>query len=91
MKDNELSNTTKLYLIKDFDSVLSLDLLNEVEQSQKTNIDAEFEQYILQKIQERTQAKQNKNYALADEIRNELLQKGIILKDSKEGTTYEIF
>ena len=29
-----------------------------------------------------------KNYALADEIRESLLKKGIILKDTKEKTTY---
>ena len=31
-----------------------------------------------------------KNYELADSIRNELLEKGIILKDTREGTTYEV-
>ena len=35
-------------------------------------------------------AKEEKNYSLADEIREELLKKGILLKDTREGTTYEI-
>ena len=32
----------------------------------------------------------NKDYTLADSIRNELLSKGITLKDTREGTTYEV-
>jgi len=39
-------------------------------------------------IQLRKEAKENKNYALSDEIRNKLLEKGIQLKDSREGTTF---
>lgn len=45
---------------------------------------------IEQKIADRASAKQEKNYALADEIRAELDAKGIILNDSKEGTTWDI-
>ena len=36
------------------------------------------------------EAKINKNYDLADSIRKELEEKGIILKDTREGTTFEI-
>ena len=32
----------------------------------------------------------NKNYELSDSIRDELLDKGIILTDTREGTTYRI-
>ena len=42
------------------------------------------------KINERSKAKAEKNYGLADEIRNELLNKGIELVDTKEGTTYKV-
>ena len=48
------------------------------------------EEYIKSKIEERNDAKKNKNYELADSIRNELLEKGIVLKDTREGTTYEV-
>lgn len=37
----------------------------------------------------RTDAKKNKNYELADKIRDELKNLGITLKDSKDGTTYK--
>ena len=83
LKSN-LNNNTKLYLIEDFDKVLSLDLLK------KEEINSELLNYINKKIEERKQAKLNKNYQLADSIRNELEEKGIILKDTREGTTFEI-
>ena len=37
----------------------------------------------------RTQAKQQRNFARADAIRNELLEKGILLEDSKEGVRWK--
>ena len=86
LKDSSLNNSTKLELINKFDTVLSLDLLKKEE----SKLDSETTNYINKKIEERKEAKQNKNYELADQIRKELEDKGIILKDTKEGTTYEI-
>ncbi|MCQ2432247.1 MAG: cysteine--tRNA ligase [Clostridia bacterium] len=40
-------------------------------------------------IKERADAKKAKNYARADEIRKELLEKGIVLVDTKDGTTWQ--
>ncbi len=40
-------------------------------------------------IKIRTEAKQNKNYALSDKIRDELKNLGVILQDTKEGTSYK--
>ena len=45
---------------------------------------------IQNKINERMLAKQNKEYQKADEIRNELDAMGIVLLDSKDGTTWNI-
>ena len=80
----ETSESTKLELIKDFDNVLGLELT--IENTNNSEVD---EEYIKSKIEERNDAKKNKNYELADSIRNELLEKGIVLKDTREGTTYE--
>jgi cysteinyl-tRNA synthetase len=44
---------------------------------------------IAQRIAERAAAKQAKNFAEADRIRQELLAQGIVLKDSAAGTTWE--
>ena len=83
---SELNNASKLYLVGEFDKVLSLDLLKD----NKKEIDSDLEKYILDMIAKRNDAKKEKNYALADEIRNELLEKGIMIKDTREGTIYEI-
>jgi cysteinyl-tRNA synthetase len=40
-------------------------------------------------IAERAAAKSAKNFAQADQIRKQLLEKGIVLKDSPTGTTWE--
>lgn len=85
LKDKELTDFTKLYLIDDIDKVLSLSLIEE----DKT-ISSEIEEMILRKIEERKTAKENKNYDLADKIRDELFDQGIRLIDSKDNTTYEI-
>lgn len=81
---SDISDNTKISLIKSFDEVLSLDLLKE------DKIDNKLVSYIEKMIEERKNAKQNKDFALADKIRNELQEKGIILKDTREGTTYEV-
>ena len=75
---------TKYKLVHDFDKVLSLDLLKE----NTKKVDDEEE--ILHKINLRNEAKKNKDYQKADEIREELLKKGIVLKDTREGTIYEV-
>ena len=83
----DTNDATKYALIKDFDTVLCLDLDKEEE---KAAIDGELEAYILKKIEERKEAKKNKDFATADAIRDELAAKGITLKDTREGTTYTI-
>jgi cysteinyl-tRNA synthetase len=40
-------------------------------------------------VAERTQAKKQRNFARADQIRNELAEKGIILEDSKDGVRWK--
>ena len=48
------------------------------------------EEEITKKIQKRAEAREEKNWALGDEIRDELLEKGLILKDNPEGTTWSL-
>lgn len=86
LKEEQLNNYTKLALIENFETVLSLGLLEQ----QEVVIDNALEDYIQEKINARNQAKQNEDYALADQIRSELLEKGIVLKDTRDGTVYEI-
>lgn len=83
---SDITDKTKLELIKNFDKVLSLDLLKKEEKE----IDEKLKEYILEKIEERRKAKINKDYDLADKIRIELEEKGIIIKDTREGVVYEV-
>ena len=46
--------------------------------------------YIEEEIRKRKEAKKEKNFELADQIRAELDSKGIILNDTIEGTTWDI-
>lgn len=81
---SDTDDYTKYMLIDSWDKVLSLDL------TKKDEINEELKKYIEEKIEERNIAKKNKNYELADKIRNELLDKKIMIKDTKEGTIYEV-
>ena len=83
LKDDSMNEATKIALIKDFDRVLSLDLVQEKKV-------AENEEFILELIAKRAEAKKNKDFALADSIREELLTQGIKLIDGRDGTSYEV-
>ena len=84
----DTTDATKVKLIGMFDYVLSLDLLKEREEK-KPEVDDELAAYVEEQIVLRKAAKKEKNFAEADRIRNELLEKGIVLKDTREGTTWE--
>jgi len=47
------------------------------------------EKEILHKIDERNKARENKNYEEADKIRNELLDKGVLIEDKNGKTTWK--
>ena len=85
LKEN-INNNTKLELIKEFDKVLSLDLLKE----ETKEISEDLLNKINELIKKRNDAKANKNYEEADKIRNQLLDMNIIIKDTREGTTFEL-
>jgi cysteinyl-tRNA synthetase len=96
----DTNDKTKLALIEDFERVLSLGLVDaakkmaEKETSEKqdenTGVDPELLAYINAKIEERKNAKKAKDFALADAIRGELLERGITLLDTSEGTKFTI-
>ena len=87
------NDKTKLYLLNDFDRVLSLNLVEGakklVEQAEEPQGEKdELTLYVEEQIALRAAAKKAKNFAEADRIRNELLEKGITLLDTREGTTW---
>lgn len=82
----DINDATKRELVLEFDKVLSLDLMK----SNTNDVDSNKKKYIQEMIEKRELAKREKNYVLADEIRNKLNEEGIVLKDTREGTIYEI-
>jgi len=84
---DEMNDATKKALVASFDEVLSLDLTVAEEAAA---VDAELEAFVLAKIEERKAAKKEKDFAKADAIRAELLEKGVQIKDTREGTVWEL-
>ena len=67
LKDDSLNSSSKLYLVEKFDSVFSLDLVEH-----EKEIDSELLSKINELIDKRNAAKKDKDYGLADSIRDEL-------------------
>lgn len=93
----DANDKTKLKLISEFDTVLGLDLIEHAEAlkedskgEENSGIDPELIAYINERIAARAAAKKAKNFAEADAIRSELLEKGITLVDKREGTEFVI-
>jgi cysteinyl-tRNA synthetase len=63
-----------------------LGLMNEDSQNNSEKITGVIE--LLIKL--RKEARENKDWALSDQIRDELIALGIQLKDGREGTTFSI-
>lgn len=86
LKSDDVNSAEKIKLVEDFDQVLSLDLLKEDEVEE---IHDDMVEYVEEMIAKRQEAKKNKNYQLADEIRAELLEKGIALEDTRQGVNWK--
>lgn len=84
----DMNDKTKLALAESFDEALSLDLLSA--RNAASDVDEALEAYIKEQIEKRAQAKKNKDFATADAIRSELMEKGIVLKDTREGTVWSL-
>lgn len=85
MNSNVNENSTKEFankVLAEFNELTSV--LNVVNKKQEDMLDEEIEKL----IEARTQAKKNKDFKLADEIRDELLEKGIVLEDTRQGVKW---
>ena len=85
----DTNDATKKALMESFDKVLSLNLLTGAAAFEES-VDSELESYVLAKIEERKAAKKNKDFALADSIRAELLEKGVAIEDTREGVKWHL-
>lgn len=81
-KEKEKSNDF-YELIKKFDSVLSLDL----DKNDKEDINIPEDIKLI--LNEREDARKNKNFARSDELRDKLKELGYIVKDTKDGQIIE--
>ena len=82
---DEVINSAKKFLTSTLTDVLGIVIFSE--RAEKDSKEAELVEVL---IELRNKAKLEKNYGLADEIRGKLNEIGIILEDSKEGTSYKI-
>ena len=87
----DTNDATKLSLVESFDKVLSLDLVGHAKAlSEETEVDPELIEYINEQIQKRAEAKKAKDFATADAIREELLSRGVEIKDTREGVKWQL-
>ena len=80
----DVNDATKLYLVGEYEKVLSLGLISE--KSEESDLDSEIEALIA----ERQEARKNKDWATADRIRDELAARHIKLIDTPDGIKWEI-
>lgn len=83
----DISNAAKLALIKDFDKVLSIGL---VEAAGKISAKSEDEEALPEEVaalaEQRKAARKEKNFALADELRDKITALGYVITETREGT-----
>ena len=83
---NVTAENTKAFINTVKEKIVSLaDILGLVVEKEEEILDSDIEKL----IEERQAARKEKNFARADEIRNILLEKGIVLKDTREGVKWE--
>ena len=85
------NDATKLYALKDFDQVLSLNLLAAAQALQKKQAEeaaASADPEIDALVAARTEAKKAKNFGEADRIRDRLKEMGVEIIDTPQGTKW---
>ena len=86
MNSNITENSSKEFAQKALDEFNELTgVLNIVNKEKDNSVDAEVEAL----IQQRTDAKKNKDFAKADAIRQQLLDMGIVLEDTRQGVKWK--
>ena len=84
-----LTNLKEVYGILGLFEQIPSEFISELKNKYIKELDI-TETEIVEKINKRLEAKKNKDFKIADDIRNELNEKGIILNDNKEGTTWDL-
>ena len=83
---NSMESPNKAQLLLAKDTILELgNVLGLLKNTEKASLDDEIEALIA----ERTQARKDKNWALADKIRDDLKERGIVLEDTPDGVKWK--
>lgn len=80
LKDQSLASTEKLDLMRDFDVILGFGI--------DSFAPPQLSDAHMAIIKERERARQSRDWAAADELRDQLLKEGILIKDTKDGTEW---
>ena len=83
---SDTNPATKLALINDFDKVLSLDLVKTAEKSLEKNNETDIPSEVMALVEERKNARKAKDFAKADELRDEIAKLGYAIKETRQGT-----
>lgn len=83
----DTSAATKLALIREYDKVLSLDLIKAAQRGANTEEKADdIPQEVRELAAQRAEARKAKNFALADELREKITQLGYVIEETRQGT-----
>ncbi len=83
----DTTNATKLALLKEFDKVLGIGLIEAAEKAGNEEKGDDLPQEILDLAAQRAEARKAKNFALADELRDRITAMGYIIEETRQGTT----
>ncbi len=81
----DCNSATKLALIAEFDKVLSLGIIGEAEKL-SAGSDDEIPAEVMALVEQRKEARKNKDFALADELRAKIGELGYAVEETRQGT-----
>ena len=85
INSNYNSENSKTLIKKTYELLLELsDILGLLQKKEET-----LEEEILMLIEKRNEARKSKDYSLADKIRDDLKNKGVLIEDTKDGVKWK--
>jgi cysteinyl-tRNA synthetase len=82
---SKASNATKLALISEFDKVLGLDLIKKAQESNSSD-ESDVPAEVMELVEKRKEARKAKDFALADQIRDQITALGYEVRETRQGT-----
>ena len=82
---SKASNATKLALIGEFDKVLGLDLIKKAQESNSSD-ESDVPAEVMELVEKRKEARKAKDFALADQIRDQITALGYEVRETRQGT-----